>query len=137
MIDVAAERQHPQLGEAARLPHQQLAALQDLLQEQRIGAIEEGEIHLPFRKERLQIGLERDEALERRFAVAQQHREIHDARRMRNAACRRAEAQQQLDAMVAGELSSRAGACMGVDDTVAEDERGRNPLVTGSVTRAC
>lgn len=55
MVLVAFERVELQPLQRTRRTVEQAAAFGDLLQKQRVGAIEQGEIHLALGKERLQV----------------------------------------------------------------------------------
>ena len=80
-----------QLGEPPRRPGQETAVLQDLLQEERIGVIEHGQVDFTPREDLLQLLDDRAALVERGGTAAEEHRDVEIAGVMDSPLDRRSE----------------------------------------------
>jgi hypothetical protein len=76
VIHVSPECETTKFCEPRRVPEQELATLEDLLQEERIGAVEDGEVDSKSAKLLLQVCLKGGEPIESDVWIAKDHTEV-------------------------------------------------------------
>ena len=104
MILIPFEGVDPKLLKVARGPIDELASFHDFFQEQRVGAIDNGQVDFTLGKTLLQAVMNLSELVKRRMPILKKDGQIHIAPRVNGAGHGGAELQDESNAIFAGEF---------------------------------
>ena len=107
MVLIPLERVHLQFVQLPLRTVQPAAVVDNLLQEQRIRSIDDGDVNLPIARETLKIRHQIQFGSQRIGCAGEEHRKIEVAARMRTSSDRRPELQQEPDAMTTSDVGER------------------------------